>query len=115
MPPPNVTIAGAAEVTARLGEWPSFHDSEIIRVHIERDGRSTVTIRLIDTKFHTNCVTFSFEKIAEMSLGGEEINVQNVIFDLHIETDNELTTVSFAPCFGLAGYIEAKSVSVSLD
>jgi hypothetical protein len=44
---PVQCLSGADAVVAALGEWPSFHDSEILRVHLERDGVSTVSIKLM--------------------------------------------------------------------
>jgi len=108
-------LPGADDVIAQLGEWPSFHDAEIVRVHIERDGRSKVTIMLTAAAYKQRRVTFTFERIADLSLGGEEVNVQNVIFGLHLEQDGNFTTVEFAPCYGLSGSIKAEAVMVSVE
>ena len=108
-------IPGALDVIAALGEWPSFHDAEILRVVINRGGRSSVTIRLTIPAYQQKCVTFTFDRIADMRLEGEDADVQNVIGALTIETDDQFTTVHFSPCYGLAGYIKAEAVSVSVD
>jgi hypothetical protein len=60
-------------------------------------------------------VTFTFERIADMRLEGEDADVQNVIGALTIEAEGPFTTVHFSPCYGLAGYIKAESVAVQLN
>jgi len=107
-------LPGASDVIAAFGEWPSFHDAEILRVLINRGGRSEVTIRLMIQAYQQKCVTFTFEKIADMRLEGEDADSQNVIGALTIEADDPFTTVHFSPCYGLAGYIKAESVTVLL-
>jgi len=108
-------LSGAADVIAAFGEWPSFHDAEILRVLINRGGRSEATIRLMIPAYQQKSVTFTFERIADMRLEGEDADVQNVIGALFIEADDRFTTVHFSPCYGLAGYIKAEAVSVSVD
>ena len=108
-------ISGARDVIAALGEWPSFHDAEILRVVINRGGRSSVTLRLMIAAYQQKSVTFTFERIADMRLEGEDADGQNVIGALAIEMDDQFTTVHFSPCYGLAGYIKAQAVSVSID
>jgi hypothetical protein len=60
-------------------------------------------------------VTFTMERINDLSLDGEDINAQNVIFDLHVEHTERGTKLVFAPCYGLTGQITAESVSVAVD
>jgi Immunity protein 50 len=31
-------IAGADDVVRWFGEWPSFHDAEVLSVHLEHDA-----------------------------------------------------------------------------
>jgi hypothetical protein len=104
-------IHGAEVVVSQLGRWPSFHDAEITQVHLERDGRSTVTLRLVD-KAPGEFVTFTFERIVELTLDGEDVNRQNVIGALAIEMVGQATKLTFSPCYGLAGHITAERVSV---
>jgi Immunity protein 50 len=108
-------LPGASDVIAAFGEWPSFHDAEILRVVINRGGRSEVTIRLMIPAYQQKCVTFTLEKIVDMRLEGEDADVQNVIGGLLIEADERFISVHFSPCYGLAGYIKAESVTVLLD
>jgi hypothetical protein len=106
-------IDGAELVASHLGGWPSFHDAEITQVHIERDGHSTVTLRLVGTWLGES-VTFTFEKILDLTLDGEDVNRQNVIGALAIEKVGQATKVTFSPCYGLCGHITAERVGVQV-
>ena len=111
-------IVGADAVVAALGGWPSFHDAEIVRLHLERDGVSTVSIQLVGPDGRCKdgrVVTFTMECIKDLSLEGEHINSQNVISDLAIENTPGGIRLTFSPCYGLAGRITAEKVSVKID
>jgi hypothetical protein len=47
MPHEKPDIPGANAIVEMLGSWPSFHDAEIVRLRLERDGVSTVSIQLV--------------------------------------------------------------------
>jgi hypothetical protein len=108
-------VIGVEDVVSQLGSWPSFHDAEIIQVHLERDGHSTVTVRLMGPRGPGALVTFIFEQIVDLTLDGEAVNRQNVIAALVIEKVNQASKLIFAPCYGLAGHITAERVSVRID
>ena len=55
----NPNIPGADAVVQRVGYWPTFHDAEIVRVYIQRDGESRVKVRL-DPARHPLDVDFVF-------------------------------------------------------
>jgi hypothetical protein len=111
-------ILGADKVLATLGQWPSFHDAEIVRLHLERDGVSTISIQLVgpDGRCESGRVmTFTMEQIADLSIDGEDINRQNVISCLVVEKTKLGTRLHFGPCYGLSGQITAERVSVEVD
>ena len=110
--PPLPDIDGADAVAARYGRWISFHDAEIREVHIERDGRSTVTVTVVDPVAAGDSLTFVFDRILELSLAGEDVNSQNVIGALAVDRVGNAIKVTFSPCYGLAGHIVAERVSV---
>jgi len=110
-------LVGAEAVVATLGRWPSFHDAEIMRVHIERDGVSTVAIQLVGPSGSCKdgrVLTFALEGISDLSLAGESVNTQNVISSLLVEKTEGGTRLTFGPCYGLAGRIIADRVSVEV-
>jgi hypothetical protein len=112
MTPEIPAITGATALVSVLGRWPSFHDAEIIRVLIRRNGHSTITIRLMEPQGQGFAITFTFEEILELRLEGEDVNRQNVISGLSIEPRGTATTVTFGPSYGLWGSITAERVGV---
>ncbi|HTL00649.1 MAG TPA: Imm50 family immunity protein [Vicinamibacterales bacterium] len=118
MPQQEFDIAGADGVIALFGRWPSFHDAEIVRLHLERDGVSTISIQLVGPSGGCGdgrVVTFKMEGINELKLDGEAINSQNVISALVIAKTDRGTRLDFGPCYGLAGSITAERVSVGIE
>ena len=112
MNPEIPAITGATTLVSMFGRWPSFHDAEIIRVLIRRDGHSTITIRLTEPRGQGLAVTFTFEEILDLKLDGEDVNRQNVIHSLSIEPTGTATKVTFGPCYGLWGSVIAEHVGV---
>jgi len=111
-------ISGAEKVVATLGQWPSFHDAEIVRLRLERDGVSTISIQLVGPDGRCKggrIVTFTMERINDLSLDGEDVNRQNVISCLVVESTDSGTELTFGPCYGLSGRITAEVVSVEID
>jgi hypothetical protein len=107
-------IPGAETIFSRFGKWPSFHDAEIVSVHINRGATSTVSITRVDGR-DTAIVTFTFANIIDLKLDGEDADIQNVISSLKVERTAKGIRVAFAPCYGLWGEITAKSVTVAID
>jgi hypothetical protein len=118
MPNDHIAIVGADAVAAALGGWPSFHDAEIIRVCVERNGVSTVAVQLCVPGRGCDdgrVITFAIERIKDLALDGEDINRQNVIACLTVEQTDRGIKLTFSPCYGLAGQITAEKVSVRVD
>jgi len=116
-------IAGAQELHDWFGRWPTFHDAEILSLRLNRHGASILLIHTwemtskIDEKgFYVLdkhvVVEFVLENIAELNLSG--FSVQNVIFGLSLGKKEKGFLLDLDPCYGLAGTIEAKDVSIRL-
>jgi len=116
-------IHGAAELQEWFGYWPSFHDAEIVGLHLNRKGSSSLRVHTwemtkeIDEKGYYLLakhvvVEFIFEAVSGLSLNG--FNHQNVIFGLAIEKTNAGFRVTLDDCYGLAGSIEAENMSLRL-
>jgi hypothetical protein len=93
-------IIGADKVLATFGRWPPFHDAEIVRLHLERDGLSTISIQLVGPDSRCKggrIVTFTMERINDLSLDGEDVNRQNVISGLFVENTDGGTKLTFGP------------------
>jgi hypothetical protein len=119
-----MTVSGAQELYDWFDCWPTFHDGEIVSLHLNRSGSSSMLIHTwemtseIDDKGffvmqkHV-VVEFIFENVSGLNLTG--FSVQNVIFGLDLEKTNEGFSLHLDPCYGLAGTIEAKRISIRLN
>ena len=116
-------IHGAAELQEWFGYWPSFHDAEIVGLHLNRKGSSSLRVHTwemtkeIDEKGYYVLakhvvVEFIFEAVSGLSLNG--FNLQNVIFGLAIEKTDPGFRVTLDDCYGLAGSIVAEKMSLCL-
>jgi hypothetical protein len=116
-------IVGAQELHDWFGYWPTFHDAEIVSLHMNRRSPSSM---LIHTWEMTNkvdergfyvlekdvVVEFVFENISGLDLSG--FNHQNVIFGLELEKKAAGFMLTLDPCYGLGGTIEAENISIRL-
>ncbi|CAA9525345.1 MAG: hypothetical protein AVDCRST_MAG85-3183 [uncultured Solirubrobacteraceae bacterium] len=125
-------VAGADALTSIFGEWPSFHDAEVLRMRLDRGGPRTrahveadvhvfaMTSEVDEAGFsvlrdHT-LVTLRFDGIAELELGG--FNDQNALFALELEdiTDRQLDvlrwSIRFDSSHGVGATFLCEDVSV---
>ncbi len=116
-------IDGVAELQEWFGYWPSFHDAEVLGLHLNRKGSSSLRVHTwemtkeIDEKGYYvlakhAVVEFIFDAVSGLSLNG--FNHQNVIFALAIEKTDSGFRVTLDDCYGLAGSIEAEKMSLRL-
>jgi hypothetical protein len=117
-------LPGADGLIAWFGRWPSFHDAEILSLKLNRLGSSCARIHTWDKsrendaqglyKTNKHCtVTFLLEEISDLELA--DFNSQNVISSLEIIKQQGGYRLSFSPCYGLAGYVVAKSISIKFE
>ena len=120
----NPEIPGRGEVVQWFGSWPSFHDAEILEVHLDRSGPSWIKLH---TWLMTNrvdltgryvlekhaVVTFTFEGILDLQLA--DFNPQNVISGLDLTRRENRLRIDLHPCYGVSGYIEATTITVSVS
>lgn len=132
-------ILGSEKLTGIFGSWPSFHDAEVVGVHLHRGEVAperdmyifpilTVTMhvwrmtREVDAQgflvleLHT-LVTLRFHGVGE-SIRIEGFNHQNAIFDLSIsqkerqDGPSPFFWVDFQPSFGMGAAFECSAVEV---
>jgi hypothetical protein len=108
-------VPGYAELVEFYGEFPSFHDAEIVSVHLNRIGISQIVINLSswDTTSRGKSggvVTLSLEGIDDLELDG--FSHQNVINGMALETAEAGFEIKLWPCFGISGSIRARKVSI---
>jgi Immunity protein 50 len=116
-------IRGAQALYDWFGKWPSFHDAEIVSVHLNRRGPSSLVIHtwsMTNEVDERGCyllekhvvVEFVLDEVAELDFDG--FNHQNVIFGLDLEKKGEGFVLTLDHCYGLAGTIEAKKIAIIL-
>jgi hypothetical protein len=120
-------LPGAESVTSWFGQWPTFHDAEILALHLNREEESWLKLHAwlltsetyeqdgkhyLRTDRHA-VVTFHFAEIIDLELA--DFSGQNVISGLEVEKAGDGYRLTLQPCFGLAGYIHARGVSVELE
>ena len=126
-------VAGHEQLTSIFGGWPSFHDSEVISIQLERAGKDVSTSPILYATVHVfagrhkdqsstsfefinhTLVTFRFDLVINLELSG--FNQQNVIFDLIIERSPDISTetaldVTFQCCYGVALMFSCQSVEI---
>ena len=120
-------IPGAESVANWFGGWPSFHDAEIMTLHIDRERRlSFMRIRAFSTGDRTNSsgqfirerdalVVFEFTGIRSVRIEGEDADVQNVISSLLVEQVSDGYRLLLGPCYGIAGEFVVKELKVRLE
>jgi hypothetical protein len=121
------TIPGAESVVDWFGKWPSFHDAEIMTLHIDRERKpSSMRIRVFTLSDRTDSsgrfirerdalVVFEFTGIRSMRIEGEDADIQNVISSLLIEQLDDGYRLLLGPCYGMAGEIVVKDLKVRLE
>ena len=117
-------ISGSEDLIAWFGFWPSFHDAEVLSIHLNRASESSVVIHTwhrtdqVDRRGYFVLdkhvvVTFILEGIITVRL--EDFNHQNVISGLSLETIASGYRLTLHPCFGAQGILEAKRVRITIQ
>jgi hypothetical protein len=118
------TIEGGSAIVAHFGAWPSFHDAEVVSVHLQRSSACSLSIHAFNTTSTVDeaghyitqdhgIVTFGFEQIRELQLNS--FNEQNVIFGLEISRESDgAIRLDIEGCYGLEGSVIANVVRVSV-
>jgi immunity protein 50 of polymorphic toxin system len=113
-------IPGAADLHDWFGYWPDFHDAEIISLHLNRKGVSSLRVHVWDTMKELDekghyvmakdvVVEFVFDNVFELALNG--FSQQNVISGLDVEKVGSGFRLTLGACYGMAGSIEAERMS----
>jgi hypothetical protein len=116
-------VDGAQELYDWFGRWPSFHDAEVVSLHLNRVGPSSLVVHTWETtnqvdvrNFHilTKHVVVEFVLIEIADLELADFSKQNVLSGLDIEKTDAGFRISLGPCYGLAGTIDTKTISIRL-
>jgi hypothetical protein len=120
---PAKFITNAERITSVYGEWPRFHDAEIVSVELSREEPSLIahikTFRvhrdqLDEGRFYRRTdfciVALRFTKIADLHIDG--FNHQNVLADIVFENSNGGVLVNMEGIFGATITFRCSKVSV---
>lgn len=117
------SIPGAQDLHNWFGYWPDFHDAEIIRLHLNRSGPSSLvvhtwrTTKRINSKGYNELekhvmVEFVLNGITDVAL--EDFSNQNVISSLTVKRTEAGFALIMAPCYGLSGSVETHGITIRL-
>ena len=126
-------IAGADQLVAVFGRWPSFHDAEVVWVRLDR-GTPGDGVPSLEALVHTSEMTsevgaggyyvlrhhvlvhLRFGAVTEARLDG--FNEQNVLTALNLtdrgegQPESSRFEVSFDPAFGLGASFQCDAIEV---
>jgi hypothetical protein len=120
----SANIQGAKAFIDWFEGWPSFHDAEIIELHLSRRESSWIKIHTwkntdeVDAEGYfvsdkNAVVTFRMTDVQGLELN--DFSGQNVIFALGIGPTDEGVELRLEPCFGLSGRILAACFSIEFE
>jgi hypothetical protein len=132
-------VQGGTELVRWFGRVPTFHDAEILSLHLRRKGQSALRLHgwigtgvVGQDGYHVldrhAIVTFTLTEIMDLQLDG--FSIQNVISGLILrhapdrpERRGYLALdplpqdieIELEPCYGLSGLIRARTVSITFE
>jgi hypothetical protein len=127
MTPPKsklLDIPGGDALVEWFGRVPRFHDAELLEINVSGKGAGLLRIQAwnmtdeVDTKGY-----FVLDKHATVTLALEGVSAINcvdfdmmpaIIFDFEITKVDEKYRIEWSTSYGVAGFINAKHVRISL-
>jgi Immunity protein 50 len=132
-------VSGGADLVSWFGQVPSFHDAEILSLHLRRTGQSVLRLHgwintgevgqdgyfVLDR--HA-IVTFTLSGVMDLRLDG--FSIQNVIGGLVLRRAPDRPErrgylaldplpqdieIELEPCYGLSGLIRSRAVSIAFE
>jgi len=132
-------VPGGADLVRWFGQVPTFHDAEILSLHLRRKGPSVLRLHgwistgAVGLDGHIvldrhAIVTFTLTHVMDLQLDG--FSIQNVISKLILRRAPDRPErrgylaldpipqdieIEIEPCHGLSGLIRARSVSITFE
>ena len=111
------------ELEEWFGYWPSFHDAEIVGLHLNRKGSSSLRVHTWEMTNNVNAQGFyelikhivvevALEGISNVNLG--DLAEHSILLDLGAEKTERGFRLDFSAAYGLFGTIEAQRLSLHL-
>jgi Immunity protein 50 len=117
------SVEGAETLYNWFGYWPRFHDAEVISLHLNRSGASSLVLHTWEMTKEVDergCYVLAKNAVVEIvmkdvaGLNIRGFNQQNVIFGFEIEKTDEAFRLTLDDCYGISGTIDAKDISIRL-
>ena len=109
-------IEGNEVIRRYFGRWPSFHDAEIVEIHLHREEPSWLRVNTAIDGFHpeqkTGIVVFHFAEVLDLEL--YDFSNQNVVSSIDFKKTERGIKILLGPCYGLQGWLEVSSISAEL-
>jgi hypothetical protein len=105
-------FSNASLLISRLGDWPSFHDAEILHLEMRRKPEVVLLMEVFVFAKNPSVVTLLFRGVEDLEIGGW--NQQNVVFGLPVfrRADGRLL-VNIDDIFGLGGSFTCSGAEVT--
>ncbi len=115
-------IEGIDRLIEWFGERPCFHDAEVTAIQLVRYRPSQIYVHAWNTHWDKvqpdghyfedrhAVIDFCFQQVTDLSLA--EFS-QNVLSGLRVERADDHYRLILQPCYGISGFIEGKSLSVT--
>jgi hypothetical protein len=114
-------VPGAQQLVDWFGRWPSFHDAEVLSIHLNRSGFSSIRLHTWDMTDQVDpkgfyilrkhvVVSFTLEGLRDIELS--RFSVQNVVSELNLIKTNDGFQLDLGPCYGVAGSLTASSIRI---
>lgn len=120
-------VIGAQQLHDWFGYWPTFHDAEIISLHLNRKNPSVLKIHtwemtneVDETGHYVLAKDVVVDFVIDVSSADDALELygfshQNVILGLAIHADDSAYKLDLAQCYGLGGIIKADNISIRLN
>jgi hypothetical protein len=118
------SIPGADAFIAWFGRWPYFHDTEVVRLCLDRSSPSLLEIHVFNTTSELSANGhYVTEKHAKLRLLLTEVtncdltgfNHQNVIDNFDLSQTEDGYQLTLFPIYGVGGSLSAKSVTIEFE
>ncbi len=114
-------LEGAKAFVEWFGRWPSFHDAEVVHLHLNRLETSSLLVYAFEMTNDTDekgyyklakhvLEEFILEGIEELDLCG--FSSSNYLMSLSVATKEGRIQISFTAAWGIGGSITADEVSL---
>jgi hypothetical protein len=119
-------VTGAQQLHDWFGHWPTFHDAEVISLHLNGKNPSIlkvhtweITSEVDNTGHYVLAKDVVVDFVIDISAADDSLELygfshQNVIFGLAIDKDDSTYKLDIDPCYDLGGIIKADNISIRL-